>query len=88
VRTVTQLDLLRVRHLLRFAGVLKKKKLKSADAVISECCRELALEKRRRIVFYVADWKLYAILRDIDAFRSTLKLRFLGEGKGSIPPET
>jgi len=88
VRHVTALDLTRARHLLRFAGVLKNRKLESADAIIAECCRELALEKGEKLVFYTADWKLYAILRDIQAYKSVMKLRYLGLGKGGIPPQT
>jgi hypothetical protein len=88
VRHVTPVDLMRARHLLRFARVLKSRKLDSSDAIIAECCRELALERRERLVFYTADWKLYAILRDIDAYTSALRLRYLGPGKGGVPPET
>jgi predicted nucleic acid-binding protein len=88
VQRVTAFDLWRARHLLRFAGVLKNRKLKSSDAIIAECCRELAMEKGERLVFYTADWKLYAILRDIQAYKSTMKLRYLGPGKGGIPPQT
>jgi hypothetical protein len=46
------------------------------------------MEKGERLVFYTADWKLYAILRDIQAYKSTMKLRYLGPGKGGIPPQT
>lgn len=88
VRHVTALDLMRAKHLLRYAGVLKKRKLESSDAIIAECCREVALEKGGQLIFYTADWTLYTILRDIDAYKSVMRLRYLGAGKGGIPPES
>jgi len=88
VRTTTVRDVLRARHLLRFAVVSMRKNLHSADALIATCCLYLAQELKQKAVFYSHDWALYLILRDIGAFRSSLKLRFVGPGKGGIPPET
>jgi hypothetical protein len=88
VRTVTQADVQRARHLLRFAGVVKRRNLQSADALISVCCLECALEIKKRVIFYTGDWTLYTTLREINAFRAALRLRYLGPGKGGIPPET
>lgn len=88
LRAVTQRDLVSAAHVLRFAGVIKRLKLQSADAIIAECCRELAVESGERVVFYTADWKLYFILRSIDRFKKALRLRFLGQGKGGIAPST
>jgi len=88
LRTVTQREFVSATHILRFAGVIKRLKLQSADAMIAECCRELALESGERVVFYTADWKLYFILRSIDRFKKALKLRYLGQGRGGIPPTT
>src|SRR5216684_1486318 len=44
IRSVTQRDFQNARHLLRFAKVIHRRHLKSADAIISESCRELAYE--------------------------------------------
>lgn len=88
VRGVTHQDTMRARHLIRFAGVVRRRNMGSTDALIAACCLDLALERRERIAFYTEDWTLYTILRDIDAFRSVLALRFLGPGKGGIPTES
>src|SRR5690348_14720572 len=40
VRTLSQRDLHNARHLLRFAKVIQRRHLKSADAIIAESCRE------------------------------------------------
>lgn len=78
VCTTTKRDVLKARDLIRFAGVVKQKSLKSADALIAVCCLELALEKKQKIIFYLEDRKLYSTLRVIGAYRSALKLRHLG----------
>jgi len=88
IRETTQRDILRARHLIRFAGVVGRREMGSADALIGACCLDLALERRERVAFYTSDWTLYTILRDLDAFRSTLVLRYVGQGKAGIPTET
>lgn len=79
---------LRARHLLRFGGVIKGKNLGSADALIASCCLDLAHELKQRLVFYTADWNLYMILRDIDAFRSAMTLQYILPPKHGIPERT
>lgn len=89
VRDVTQADMQRARHLLRYAGVVKKRNLGSSDALLSVCCLELALEKRGvPVVFYTEDWTLYSTLRDINGFRAALELRCLAVSRGGIPSTT
>ena len=88
VRETTRSEIMRARHLIRFAGVVRRREIGSADALISATCLDLALEKKQRITFFTSDWTLYSILRDLDAFRSTLALRYLGLGRGGIPTET
>jgi len=88
VREVTQQDTVRARHLIRFAGVVRRRDIGSTDALIATCCLDLALERGERVAFYTSDWTLYTILRDIGAFRSALALRFLGHGRGGIPTRT
>ncbi len=87
-RAATRRTVLRARHLIRYAGVIKTRNIGSADAVIASVCLELALELKERVIFYTSDWSLYTILREIDAFRSALLLRFLGTPKGGIPART
>jgi len=85
VRTITQGDLLNARDLLEDAAVLKNCDLRSADAIIAASCRELAHALKSRICFYTKDWKQYSSVYHVYAYRSALKLRFIGKGKGGIP---
>jgi hypothetical protein len=77
VCTTGKRDLLRATNLMRFAGVTKRKNLASADALIAVCCLDLALEKQEEVVFYLEDKKLFETLQQINAFRSSLKMRHL-----------
>ncbi|HEX8634117.1 MAG TPA: type II toxin-antitoxin system VapC family toxin [Pyrinomonadaceae bacterium] len=77
-RITTPREVVRARDLLRYAGIIKRRKLGSADALIAVCALELALELKERVIFYTGDWGLYSIIRDIDAYNLTLRLRFLG----------
>lgn len=85
VRAISQQDVLRARHLIRFAGVLRKRNLSSGDALIASACLALALERRSVVTFYMSDWTLYSTLRDVNAFTSALRLVLIGEAKGGIP---
>lgn len=85
VRSVSQRIILRARHLIRFAGVLRKRNLGSADALIASACLELALERHAVVTFYTSDWALYSIIRDIDAFTSALRIVFVGPPRHGIP---
>jgi hypothetical protein len=78
---MTSRDFIRARNLIRFAGVVKKRNLKSGDAMVATCCLALALERKEKITFYTSDWTLYDILRKIDAFSSRLSLQLLGVPK-------
>ena len=88
VRPTSQRDAIRARRLLRFAGVIKKRNLGAADALIASSCLALAQERKTKVVFYTADWTLYSILRDIDAFRAVMSLRFVGVPRAGIPGRT
>jgi predicted nucleic acid-binding protein len=88
VRTVTQADLMSARDLLEDAAVLNKRDLRSADAIIGAACRGLAYDLKRRVIFYTKDWTQYSSIRGIQSYRSALKLRYLGKGKGGIPSTT
>jgi predicted nucleic acid-binding protein len=78
VRDTSQRDVMRARNLLRYAGVLKRRRLQSADALVAVTCLELALERGEAIIFYTSDWTLYDILSQIDAFNAALTLRLAG----------
>jgi predicted nucleic acid-binding protein len=84
VRPFGQREVLRARHLLRYAGVIRKRNLGSADALIAVACLELALETKEPVAFYSSDWPLYSTLKEIDAFNSGLNLRFLGTPKSGL----
>lgn len=77
VRTADRKNSLRARHLIRFAGVVRRRNIGSADAVIASCCLDLALEMKKRIIFYTHDKPLFLTLQEINAFTSALTLRFL-----------
>jgi hypothetical protein len=81
-------DMYRATHLLTHAGVIKKRGLKSSDALVAHSCRQLALEKGSRPTFYTSDWTLYHTLYELDVFRSAMKLRFFGQTKEGIPDFT
>jgi hypothetical protein len=81
VRDVTQRDVLRARHLLRYAGVQKGRQIKSADALIAASCLEFALETGGDVSFCLEDWKLYHVVRDIEAFKSVLRFKYIGIDK-------
>jgi hypothetical protein len=86
IRLVSRSDMLRARHLLCLAGIVNRRNLGSSDALVAVSCRELALENRERVMFYTKDWTLYSTLYQINAYRSALRMRFLGLGRGGIPP--
>ncbi len=77
VRRIVERDVLRARHLIRFANVVLKRSLKSADALIAVCCLDLALEKKQRVIFCIHDKPLYSTLQSINAYRAALELRYL-----------
>ncbi len=74
VRESTPQEIRRARDLLRFAGVIKRRRLTSGDALIAVSCLDLALERKCRVNFYMSDNPLYNILQDIGAFTSALSL--------------
>lgn len=88
VHRMTREDMHRATHLLALGGVVNRRALKSSDALIAVSSKQLALDIRERLLFYTKDWKLYRTLYEINAYRSALKLRFLGRGRGGIPAAT
>jgi predicted nucleic acid-binding protein len=77
VRSVTQRDFQNARHLIRFAKVIQKRHLKSADAIIAESCRDLAYDLGSQATFWLCDEKLYKTLSSLSAYSSAVKLRFV-----------
>lgn len=78
VCNISARDFIRARDLLRFAGVVKRRNLKSGDAMVATSCLSLALERKKPVVFYTSDWTLFDTIRGIDAFASRLHITFLG----------
>jgi hypothetical protein len=86
VRTAGMREVQRAVHLIRFAGVVKKKGLKSADALIATGALEYALEVQQTVNFYTSDWALYTCLRDLNAFRTTMNLFLVGSTRDGSEP--
>lgn len=77
VRDIRKRDLENARHLIRFAKVIKRRHLKSADAIVAETCRDLSYELSDRVIFYSCDQKLHTTLNATDAYRTAVRLRYL-----------
>lgn len=77
VRDSKRRDLEKARHLLRFARVIMRRHLGSADALIATSCRELAYERKTKVVFYLCDKRLFNTLSNIDAYSRVVSLRFI-----------
>lgn len=74
-------EMRRAIHLIRFAGVARGRALRTGDTLIASCALEYALETQCVINFYTADWALFSTLRDLNAFRTTMNLFFIGVPK-------
>ena len=88
VLKINQKDLLNARDLLEDAAVLNGRDFHSADSMIAACCRGLAHNLGRRVIFYTRDWCQYSSVFAVRAYRAVLKLRYLGKGKGGVPART
>ncbi len=88
IKNINPRDMMLATHLLSLAGIVNRRNLGSLDAMVAVGCRELALEMGKRVTFYTKDWTLYSTLYQINAYRSALKMRYLGKGKGGIPPSS
>ena len=71
-------EVLRARHLIRYAGVIRRRRISSHDALIAASCLEFALENRTRVMFCLEDRPLYNIISQIGAFNQVLKFRYIG----------
>lgn len=74
-------EILRARHLIRYAGVFRRRKITSHDALIAASCLEFALEKKTQVTFCLEDWSLYDVISQLDAFKQVLKFRYIGPNK-------
>ena len=77
VRDITKRDLENARHLLRFARVVQRRHLGSADAIVAETCRDLSYELGKRVVFYSCDQRLHTTLSATGAYQAAVKLRYM-----------
>lgn len=78
-------EILRARHMIRFAGITKKKNLGAGDALIASCALELARELQQTVTLCTSDWGLYLSLRELNAFRAALNLVLVGKTKNGTP---
>jgi predicted nucleic acid-binding protein len=81
IRAAGTREIVRARNLVRYAQLLKRRKLTSADALIAVSALELALERQEKIIFYVSDWNMFDILSNVNAFKVGLNMQFLGNSK-------
>jgi predicted nucleic acid-binding protein len=81
IRDTGQRDYLRARDLLRYAGVERKRHIKSADALIAASCLEFALGQSDPVTFCLEDWPLFHVLRDVSAYARVLRFHFIGIDK-------
>ncbi len=89
VLPTNKLNVLRARNLLRLGGVIHQRAMGSGDALIATCSLDLAQELKERIQFFTADWTLYTVLRQIDAFTAAMTLQYLLPTRDpSIPTTT
>lgn len=88
VRTTTQISIIRARNLLRYGGITLNANLGSMDALLASTCLDLAHSLKVRFRFYTGDWRLYTLLREINAFRSAMILQYILTPKYGIPART
>jgi rRNA maturation endonuclease Nob1 len=81
IRAAGTREIVRARNLVRYAQLLKRRKLTSADALIAVAALELALERKEKIIFYTSDWNMFDILNNVNAFKVGLSMQFLGVPK-------
>lgn len=72
-----RLYVLRARNLLRLGGVIHRRGLGSADALIATCALDLAHELKERIRFFTSDQKLNGVLPLIDAFIANMDIIYI-----------
>jgi|ERR1700676_444700 len=77
VRDITKRDLENARHLLRFARVIQRRSLGSADAIVAETCRDLSYELDKRVIFCTCDQRLHSTLSATGAYQAAVRLRYL-----------
>jgi hypothetical protein len=86
VRVSGTKEVRRAIQLIRFAGVMKKKGLHSGDALIASTALDYAQETHQIINFYTADQSLFYSLRELNTFRVTMNIFFLGTPKDGSEP--
>ena len=81
IRDTRKREYLRARDLLRYAGVAKRRNIKSADALIAASCLEFALESDEPVTFCLEDSRLYDVIRSVSAYKKVLRFHFIGVEK-------
>lgn len=85
VVTTPKRGFLRTQQLFRFAGVKRGLHLATGDSLIAMCAMEVARLNQQRVHFMTSDWKLFNIIRGLDAFVSVCSCELLGETKDGSP---
>jgi rRNA maturation endonuclease Nob1 len=67
----------RIRHLLRYVGVIKRRNLSSLDAIVASAAVELAYEHKEKVTIYTGDKGLHSVVTDVEPFKSVLVSRFI-----------
>jgi hypothetical protein len=85
VRPTSPKEQQRAVHLIRFACIIKNKKVTTFDALIAAAALECAMDSRKTVDFYTSDWALFLCLKDLSAFRAALNLHYVGTSKDGSP---
>jgi hypothetical protein len=76
-------DFTRARALLRYAGMVKKRRLTSFDSLVACASLDLAYKEKQKVTLCTSDKPLFSILSDIGAYTAALELRFF-----AVPAQT
>lgn len=76
----------RARGLLRYAGVVRNRRITTVDALIASAALDLAFRERERINFCTSDKPLFTIIQSVNAFTSALNLRFFDPPPPPVAP--
>ena len=77
VRNPEKREYFRALHLLKYAGVDRKRRITSADALIAATCLELAMQRAAKVRFFIEDKNLYSVLNTFSSYTSNIDFEFL-----------
>lgn len=73
----------RALHLLKYAGVDRRRRITSADALIAATGLELAIQRAAKVRFFIEDKPLYRVLSTFSSYTSNIDFEFLPTPKES-----